>query len=100
MLQIPIGVSDASVLDTGPRTAESVVFPLHRPTEAVSIIQAAPQLLGQDQEESVTEHPSNSGKDYLAEDLIEVKDSHDYEDSSVQIAFLLKGSLKRTIQFW
>ena len=52
MLQIPTVATGATAQDIGLRTAGSPVIP--PPTEAVSIIRAAPHVLGSDQECSVT----------------------------------------------
>jgi len=52
MLQIPTVATGAIAQDIGLRTAGSPILP--PPTEAASIIRAAPHVLGSDQECSVT----------------------------------------------
>ena len=79
ILQASIIVSDAIAPDTGPRTAESETLLSHSPTEAVSIIRAAPHLLSPDQEDSMTGHPNISGNDAPFDEFIEVINGCEHE---------------------
>ena len=79
ILQASIIVSDAIAPDTGPRTAESETLLSHSPTEAVSIIRAAPHLLSPDQEDSMTGHPNISGNDAPFDEFIEVINDCEHE---------------------
>ena len=98
MLQAPVAASGATVQDTGPRTAESCCLPPQ--TEAISIIQTVPQLLGPDQEVLPMEAQSDGGDNVLFAQLSEVKEAYEFEDSSGTVLSQVKGSLRRHVDFW
>ena len=99
MLQIPTVATGAIAQDIGLRTAGSLI--LSPPTEAASIIRAAPHVLGPDQEYSVTTATqSDDGNDSLFTQFMEVKETYEVEDLTVPVSPEVKGSLRRHVEFW
>ena len=99
MLQIPTVATGAIAQDTGLRTAGWPILP--PPTEAASIIRAAPHALGPDQERSVTTATqSDGGNDSLITQFMEVKETYEVEDLTVPVSPEVKGSLRRHVEFW
>ena len=92
--------TDAIAPGTGPRTAESETLLSHSPTEAVSIIRAAPHLLSPDQEDSMMGHPKFSVNDAPLDEFIEVINDHEHESLTGSAVLQVKGSLRRNISFW
>ena len=100
MLQGSTIVTDAIEPGTGPRTAESETLLSHSPTEAVSLIQATPDLLSPDQEDSVMGHPNISGNDAPFDEFIEVINDYKHESLTGSAVLQVKGSLRRNISLW
>ena len=100
MLQASTVVTDAIPPGTGLRTAESETILLHSPTEAVSLIRAAPHLLSPDQEDSMMGHPNISGNDAPFDEFIEVINDYEHESLTGSAILQVKGSLRRNISFW
>ena len=100
MLQASTVVTDAIAPGTGPRTAESETLLSHSPTEAVSLIRAAPHLLSPDQEDSMMGHPNISGNDAPFDEFIEVINDYEHESLTGSAVLQVKGSLRRNISFW
>ena len=78
-------------------TAESETLLSHSPTEAASIIRAAPHRLSPDQEDSMTGHPNISGNDAPFDEFIEVINDCQHKRFTGSAALLVKGSLMRNI---
>ena len=87
MLQAPVAATVATVQDTGPRTAESCCLPPQ--TEAASIIQTVPQVLGPDQEVLPMEAQSDGGDNVLFVQLSEVKGADKFEEDILCLQFFL-----------
>ena len=91
---------DAIEPGTGPRTAESETHLSHSPTEAVSLIRAAPHLLSPDKEDSMMGHPNISGNDAPFDEIIEVINDYEHESLTGSAILQVKGSLRRNISLW
>lgn len=101
MLQTPIDVTVARDTAIGPGIAESPQRIGSPPTEAAAcIIQAAPHLLEPEEEGVKKVQSTESCVTKFIDDLVEVNERCEFDSTIPDISLLVKGNLRRNIQFW